>query len=1041
MKKFWKIFLNVIAWFSFLGIIGFFILSIYLFNLYSKLPEIWDIDNITLLEKSLITDRNGVVLKELFEENREKVVFDEMWDNWVNAIISTEDKNFWDNNGVDIIGIIRSAANNFFIKVKLAPYLSKIGIGTTRYMWGSTITQQVIKNYMLTNEKSFKRKANEIILAVKLQSYLHDEIEKENPKLSRYETERKVKEKILEMYSNYIFLGNNNYGIEAASNFYFNKKAKDLSVLEASILAAIPRWPSKYNPITNRKDTIADVSFDKAKYTAYLYQKYNNSDELSVLLDNTALQNQTLFFNKVKELKGQNQAKFSWIKEATFDEWLANGIYTELKNEILERKGDKDIFDFFKDNKELEEIWFTYIPWRKDLVLESMNKNLYITKTEMENAVLDSISIKIASTRKPVRAAHFDLYVENFINKYFDKDILKKGVIIRTTLDYDLQKIAQSAITNNNDVLNKYGANNASLIHTDKKGGIQAYVGSLDFYNKEIEGENDMNQAKRQAGSIIKPLVYSLLFSEKPFWPETPVIDENMSSLGVTARNSDGGYSGLIPIKRALGNSRNIPAIKAYFEAGAEEKLKPFLKKIGLESLIDDNNYGWSLAIGAGEIKPIEMAQAFSYLINADGSFKINPLISIQDNQGNYLYQNPVYMKDQKIETGFKEKEEVKEEKGKVEDTKIEEKELTIEDFAKKNLHIPNGVQYILWKILSTKSNFPSWWVKLFDVKNLEIGVKSGTTNMKDKKGNNLPRDWWFVAYNPNGITVIWAWNTNGSAMAKNAYGTFIHQKPLTEFYNGLLNKENKNSSNNIEKIKFKSDMVVDSIFDSDFKQGVEKKGIKSITISNKTGKLATEETPEENKVTTFIKDWLALPPIDNSNMIRVNNDFNCVMTDKESPLYFEYNFDQAKLKVNFFFNYEYGAMDSISEYDFDRFLKNTKNEYTVHKPQIEQPVENEWTETTNENGELESEFINAEVPTHNEIEVENTEPTTTENTQKEITLNVKIWSKFLYNYETIWNIDKKLKHSGYYLDNMVFDKEIPTQKCYDYYNTKLGNL
>ena len=1044
MKKFWKIFLNFIAFFSLIALSVSFWFWLYLFNLYSKLPEIEDIDKISLLEKSLITDRNWIVLKELFEENREKVVFSNMSNNWVNAIISTEDKNFWDNNGIDVFGIVRSAANNLFIKIKVAPYLSKIWIGTTRYMWGSTITQQVIKNYMLTNERSFKRKINEIILAIKLQEYLSKEIKKENPNLTKLETEKRVKEKILEMYSNYIFLWNNNYGIESASNFYFNKKAKDLSLLEASILAAIPRWPGKYNPITNKKETIADIDFNKEKYTAHLFEKYNNSNELNSVLENTPHQNPTLFFNKVKEIKKQNQWKFTWIKEDTFDQWLLTGIYKELENEILNMKWNKDIFDFFKDNKELEKIGFSYIPWRKDLVLESMYKNWYIQKEEMEKAVLESISFQVISNRKPIRAAHFDLYVEKFIEKYFDKDLLKKGIIVRTTLDYNLQKVAQNAISNNTGILHKYGANNSSLIHVDNKWGIQAYVGSLDFYNKEIEGENDMLQAKRQVGSIIKPLVYALLFNKKPFGAETPVLDENISSLGVTAKNSDGGYSWLIPIKRALWNSRNIPAIKAFFELGGEKELKPFLKQIGLESLIDWNDYWWSLWIGAGEVKPFEMAQAFSYLINKEGSYKLNPIISIQNNQWEIIYQNPIYLKEQIKENNWndkpnEEKDKTKEEinKGKLEIEKNtweednEEEKVTIDDFSKRNLYIPNWVQYILWDILSTKSNFPSWWVKLFDIKNLSIWVKSWTTNMKDKKWNNVPRDWWFVAYNPNGVTIIWAWNTNWNAMSKNAYWTFIHQKPLTDFYTWLLNKESKKLSIGIDQVKFKNkDFLIENIFDKDFNQKVEKIGVKTINISNKTWKLASETTPEENKVTTFIKDWLALPPADSSTTIRTNNDFNCLITDLDKPINIEYVFPQAKLKANFFFNYEYGAMDSISEYDFDRFLKNIKEQYTINT------TKNETWENEEEKNGLEEEFINDKVPTHNEIQTEKVN-----NTQKEITVNVKIWSKFLYNYETIWSIDKKLKNTNLYLENNIFDKEIPKQSCYDYYSSKLGKI
>lgn len=116
---------------------------------------------------------------------------------------------------------------------------------------GSTITQQLIKLLLLSNEKTLTRKAKEIILATKIDDYLQDEIRKENPDLSSSERKKKVKQRIVEMYLNYIFLGNNSHGVEAASKTYFGKSAKDIDILESAVLASMAQRPSTVNPYRN----------------------------------------------------------------------------------------------------------------------------------------------------------------------------------------------------------------------------------------------------------------------------------------------------------------------------------------------------------------------------------------------------------------------------------------------------------------------------------------------------------------------------------------------------------------------------------------------------------------------------------------------------------------------------------------------------------------------------------------------------------------------------------------------------------------------
>ncbi|MBP6909990.1 transglycosylase domain-containing protein [Patescibacteria group bacterium] len=159
------------------------------------LPELSDI-NQSFKQTTIITDRNGEVLYKLYDENREYVSYDNISPHAVNAIIAAEDKDFWNNEGVDYSGILRAV----WLSVKNG---SLSGPG------GSTITQQLIKLLLLSNEKTLTRKAKEIILATKLDDYLQNQVSKEKPNLSSVERKKEVKKRIVEMYLNYIFLGNN----------------------------------------------------------------------------------------------------------------------------------------------------------------------------------------------------------------------------------------------------------------------------------------------------------------------------------------------------------------------------------------------------------------------------------------------------------------------------------------------------------------------------------------------------------------------------------------------------------------------------------------------------------------------------------------------------------------------------------------------------------------------------------------------------------------------------------------------------------------
>lgn len=242
-------------------------------------------------------------------------------------------------------------------------------------------------------------------------------------------------------------------------------------------------------------------------------------------------------------------------------------------------------------------------------------------------------------------------------------------------------------------------------------GDVLAYVGSADYNNEEIDGKVDMVQQSRQPGSSIKPLIYAYGFMNLPIAIDTPIYDIVFKVGNDTPNNNDAAYEGLMPLRKALGHSRNIPAIKMYFSVGGQDKIIPYLNSIGINSYDSKKDYGYPLSIGAGELKMMELANAYTQLSSVNGApAKINPIMEVKGPDGNILYQ------------------------------KSEEQEKLQQKI------IPGGVAYLLWKILTTEDNLPASWVSNFRVNGLVYANKSGTTDMKDPKtGKKLPRDGWLV--------------------------------------------------------------------------------------------------------------------------------------------------------------------------------------------------------------------------------------------------------------------------------------------------------
>lgn len=508
-----------------------------------------DFQNSNLEQSTIIYDREGNQLYAIHgEENRVLVDLEEMSPYLIDATIATEDDDFYSHMGFDIKSLTRAFVNNL---------LGKPVSGA------STITQQFVKNTFLSPEKSYIRKLKELVLAVKVEILFS-------------------KDEILEMYLNEIPYGSNAYGAQLAAQTYFDKDAKDLTLTESAILAAIPNAPTYYSPYGNHKYSTLDIEF--------------TTEELAD-----------------REIKD--------IGDLDMDEYTEGLIG---KTYVLSEEDS------------------VYIPGRLDTVLNRMIKEEYITASDKLASITEAETLEFKPADENMIAPHFVLYIKQLLEEKYGKEFVEQGGLkVYTTLDSDMQKAAEDAIAKYKDTnLETYGASNAALLAIHPvTGQILAMVGSADYNDESISGNVNVVTKLRKPGSSFKPFVYALAFLNG-YSPATILYDVQTYFGNDSPKNFDGIYAGPMSIRQALGLSVNIPAIKAFFLAGGEEAVVNFAEQIfGISSLNHDNNYSYTIALGSAEVSLFEMVNA--YMVFANGGYfrEITPILKIENIDGEILEQ------------------------------------------------------------------------------------------------------------------------------------------------------------------------------------------------------------------------------------------------------------------------------------------------------------------------------------------------------------------------------------------------------------------
>ena len=589
--------------FAVLGIGAFIFGVLIIWISFMKLPDFTSFDSRKQVNSTKIYDRTGqIVLYDLGSDaHRTSIPYTDMGANIKNATVAIEDSNFYQHIGVQPKAMLRALVAN----------ITHAGA----VQGGSTITQQVIKQSLLTSDKTIVRKLKEIILALKLErSYSKDQI--------------------LGIYLNEIPYGGNIFGIQEASQTFFGKDPKDLTVAEAAYLAAIPNAPTHYSPYGTHKDDLVT---------------------------------------------------------------------------------------------------------RKNLVLAREHELKFISDTEYAQAKAEQVVFKPQQSQG-IKAPHFVFFIKDYLEQKYGVDTVESGGLkVITTLDYNLQQIAENAVAEYTTGDKKQLEDlNAGFVAIDPKTGqLLVMVGSRNYFDTQIDGNFNVTTARRQPGSSFKPYMYATAF-EDGYTPDTVLFDvptEFNASCNPYGHpkdantkqdecympvNYDGTYHGPLDIRTSLGSSMNVPAVKMLYMVGVQNTIKT-AQDMGITTLADSSRYGLTLVLGGGEVKLLEAVSAYGVFANNGVRHPYNGILSVTDNTGATLetwQDNPMQVLPK--------------------NAALEISDVLTDNNARRLTYSPTSPLF-----------FPDH----------QIAVKTGTTN--DYK------DLWTIGYTPSLVAGVWAGKNDNTAMRK----------------------------------------------------------------------------------------------------------------------------------------------------------------------------------------------------------------------------------------------------------------------------------
>ena len=565
----------------------------------SGLPDYKKLETYEPPVSSRVYASNGEMIAEYAIEKRLFIPYDSIPKPIINAFLSAEDKNFFEHPGIDPKGIIRALINNF-----------RNIINDKRLEGASTITQQVAKNFLLTNEVSLKRKIKEAILAFRIEKAYS-------------------KERILELYLNQIYLGSGTYGIAAASLEYFDKSVKELSFSEAALLAALPKAPSKYNPFRY---------YDEAKLRRNLVlQNLKENNFISEAeLKKYKLEKINLKKRKIKLLQEANYYTEE-IRRVINDDYGFDKLYAEG----LSIKSALDVNYQLYALSALRagiESYDRRHGWRGSILNTKIQKNW---QELLKGKKIDSsLKWKFAEITKIQESGIFF----QILNKK------EQGAISINNLKWAINKTIYDSFKINDVVyvhkdrkgkweLKQYPKVNGAIVAIDPfSGKVKALAGGFSFESSEF---NRATQAKRQPGSAFKPFVYAAAL-ENNFSPNSIILDAPFTAKqGVGLKNwkpENYGkeFYGPTTLRKGVEYSRNLMTVRIAQELGLK-KILQLSRDLDIYNEIPEL---LSVSLGSAETTLLQITNAYSTFVN--GGKKTNPILieRIQDRRGKTIYNS-----------------------------------------------------------------------------------------------------------------------------------------------------------------------------------------------------------------------------------------------------------------------------------------------------------------------------------------------------------------------------------------------------------------
>ena len=593
MSKFFNYIKLLLVFLFISGFISIFLIFYTLWIYSSELPSYEKIIEYKPNLSSRIYSSDGFLLKSFYTEERIFIPVDRIPKNIKHAFLASEDKNFYDHYGIDIIAILRAFLTNI------------ININSNKRVVGaSTITQQVVKNLLLSNELSYSRKIKEIIMAIRIENILN-------------------KNAILELYLNDIYLGYGSYGIGSASLNYFNKSIYDLQLHEIAFLASLPKAPNNYNPKTNyrkaieRRNWVIDRMYANGFITKKELEFKNQPIEVYKRAD-IKFSDADFFYEDIrKELfnKFGKEKLYSegLVIKTAIDSNLQKNANLSLIEGLIEYE-KRNGWNGFIENTNLED----FLNKKNDYI----NANPFFPK--WKTIIIDKVYQKklIVFDLNKIK---FEVDLDNEYNNWLLDISFKKGDVIY------IQK------KNNSYIINQEPKVNGAIIVLDPyTGDVLALSGGYSFKKSEF---NRATQAKRQPGSAFKPIVYLAALNEG-YSPATLildapyVVDQGPGLPKWKPSNYTDEFYGLTTMRTGIEKSRNLMTVRLANRIGMN-KILSMANKFDINQGLDKN---LSMSLGSGVVTLIELTNA--YAIIANGGKKIEPklITSIYSKDGNKIY-------------------------------------------------------------------------------------------------------------------------------------------------------------------------------------------------------------------------------------------------------------------------------------------------------------------------------------------------------------------------------------------------------------------